>query len=100
MKSKETMLSKSKVKELGFTETMIRDLLPEPTEKANPHYQCAAPMKTWPESVVRKAMSTDAFAERKAKADARRASGTKATIRKAQTRKPSSVGWSTTFVTT
>lgn len=74
---KEDLVSKTRLKEMGFTDSMIRDLLPVPIEKANPMYRSAAPMKLWPRRIVDEAMGAAEFMERKALADKRRASAAK-----------------------
>lgn len=71
------MLTKGKVKELGFTDAMIRDLLPEPEEKPNPWYRSSAPMLLWDEAAVTEAMESEEFKTRRETADRRKASAAK-----------------------
>ena len=44
-KTDDEFITKSAIMEMGFTKSMIEKLLPEPTEKPNPYYKKAAPMK-------------------------------------------------------
>lgn len=77
-------ITKSRVKELGFTDKMIVDLLGEPDlEKTNPIFKCASPMKLWREDRVRKAMDSDEFRRARAAADKR----SQAAKKSAQTRR-------------
>ena len=66
------------VKGMGFTDKLIRDLLPEPELKQNPHYKCASPMKLWEKSVVEKAMQTEIFINAQAQRQKRKESAQKA----------------------
>lgn len=82
--AKDNCITKAQVKELGFTERMIAELLGAPDlEKENPVFKCAAPMKLWREDRVRRAMDSDAFRSARAIADKRSQSAKKA----AQTRR-------------
>ena len=57
-------LTKTEVKELGFSDRLIEALLPEPELRDNPRYRYAgAPMKLWLKSDVDRAMETDKFKE-------------------------------------
>lgn len=57
-------LTKTEVKELGFSDRLIEALLPEPELRDNPRYRYAgAPMKLWLKSDVDRAMETDEFKE-------------------------------------
>ena len=78
MEEKDKYISQGTVLDMGFTKTMIKNLLPEPELKPNPHYRCAAPMKLWLESDVRSVMETDAYREALVKAEKRKASAHKA----------------------
>ena len=72
------------LKERGWTEAMIRDLLGKPdTLRDNPHYKSAAPMRLWRLQHVEAVEATPEFAQRKARANGQRAAATKA----AQTKK-------------
>ena len=51
----------SEVKNMGFSEKLIRDLLPEPELARNPKYKCAAPMKLYLIADVQKAMKNELF---------------------------------------
>lgn len=55
------MYNKSELKERGWTEKLIRDLLPPPIEQRNPRYACAAPMKLWDMKTVHEAEEHPAF---------------------------------------
>lgn len=72
------MLSKKAIKELGWTDKMIKELLPEPKEVTNPIFKSAKPMKLWKESTVLKVMKTDEYKKMKEKLDKRRKSAKKA----------------------
>ncbi len=62
------------VRAMGFTDQLIKELLPEPKVLRNPHYSCATPMKLWYKDDVENAMHTKEFMEsqelRKKKVDA------------------------------
>ena len=67
------------LKERGWTEAMIRDLLGKPdTLRDNPHYKSAAPMRLWRLQHVEAVEATPEFAQRKARADGQRAAAAKA----------------------
>lgn len=51
---------------------MIKNLLPEPTERPNPHYKCAAPMKLWEQGKVLEIMETEDFKRALEKASKRK----------------------------
>lgn len=73
------MICKSALKDLGFTEKMIKELCPEPDgEATNPMYASAAPMKLWDEKRIKRIMRTKKFAELKLEADKRREACAKA----------------------
>ena len=62
------------LKHRGWTDAMIRDLLGEPDKRgANPHYRKAAPTRLFKISRVELIEATEAFTERMALADRRRA---------------------------
>lgn len=60
-KDKVTYICLSQVKEMGFNDKLVKDLLPEPILKDNPYYKKAMPMKLWDETIVKKAMETEAY---------------------------------------
>ena len=60
MKDYVPMLAKSKVKELGFSDKLIDELLPEPVLRPNPHHVSGPPMSLWKEADVEQAMETEA----------------------------------------
>lgn len=72
------MICLKELKEKGFSDKLIRELLPEPTLKTNPKYKCAPKMKLWEESDVEQAMCTDAFKEYQIKRAKRQAAAQKA----------------------
>ena len=51
----------SEIKGMGFTDKLIKELLPEPELKVNPHYKKAAPMKLWQITDVEAAMEDPSF---------------------------------------
>lgn len=55
------MLSQSKLLEMGWTKTLIRNFLPEPVLKTNPTYKCAASMKLWQKEKILSTMQTPEF---------------------------------------
>lgn len=61
MAEKEKKLTYSTVKGMGFSDKLIRELLPEPELVDNPHYKCAAPMRLYFEADVLKAMQEEPF---------------------------------------
>jgi hypothetical protein len=67
------MLSKSQILEMGWTQAMIKKLLPEPTLRPNPIYRSASPMKLWEEKVVLECMGTEEFRAEAEKAEKRKA---------------------------
>jgi hypothetical protein len=67
------------LRERGWTETMIRDLLGDPDLYAdNPHYKSAGPMRLWRLPRAEAAEGDPAFAARKERADRQRAAAGKA----------------------
>ena len=84
-------VAKSQVLKMGFTEKMIRDLLPAPKEEPNPYYKNAAPMKLWEESVVLEIMKTDAYQEAWEKASKRKKSAEKAQMTRKKRMEPVTV---------
>lgn len=62
----------STVKSYGFTDKLIRELLPEPELVINPHYRSGPKMKLWDESVVESAMKTEIFVSEMEKRNKRR----------------------------
>lgn len=72
MKDYVPMLAKSKVKELGFSDKLIDELLPEPVLRPNPHHVSGPPMSLWKEADVEQAMETEVFKAHIAKRNAMR----------------------------
>ena len=60
-KMKNTRITLSTVKSYGFTDKLIRELLPEPELVVNPHYRSGPKMKLWDVDVVESAMETEIF---------------------------------------
>jgi hypothetical protein len=66
------------LKERGWTEAMIRDLLGEPDRYVdNPHYKSAGQMRLWRLQRVEAAEAAPEFAGRKQRAGARKAAETR-----------------------
>ena len=59
--NKEKYFCKTELLSRGWTKKMIDALLPAPALKRNPHYLSAAPMQTWPESIVLKAEKSEEY---------------------------------------
>ena len=78
METKERMMCLSELKENGFNQKLIDELLPEPTLKQNSRYKKAAPMKLWHEDDVKKAMETQAYKDYQAVRAKRQAAAEKA----------------------
>lgn len=72
MNEKSQMITQSTILAMGWTKTMIKNLLPEPTERPNPHYKCAAPMKLWEQEKVLEVMETEDFKKALEKASKRK----------------------------
>lgn len=68
----------STVKSYGFTDKLIRELLPEPELVVNPHYRSGPKMKLWDVNVVESAMKTEIFAVEMEKRNKRKESAKKA----------------------
>lgn len=66
------MITQSTILTMGWTKTMINNLLSEPILKPNPNYRTKSPMKLWDKSVVLKTMETAAFKEALEKVNKRR----------------------------
>lgn len=75
------VLTQTAILERGWTKAMLK-LLPAPTEKRNPHYRSAPPMKLWQAADVEAVENSDAWREAKAKADKRKANAGKAVATK------------------
>lgn len=72
-------LTKTEVKELGFSDRLIDSLLPEPELRDNPLYRFAgAPMKLWRKDDVERAMETEEFKEHLKKRERRSQAARKA----------------------
>jgi len=72
------MITQKTILSMGWTKAMIDKLLPEPELKENPHYWRGAPMKLWPEVLVKSIMETEEYRMEKEKADCRKKSAQKA----------------------
>ncbi len=72
MNEKSQMITQSTILAMGWTKTMLKNLLPEPTERPNPHYKCAAPMKLWEQDKVLEVMETEDFKKALEKASKRK----------------------------
>lgn len=70
--NKKPMITQSTILERGWTKSMISAFLPDPIERENPHYKRAAPMKLWELETVEAMEQTEAFKQKKEKADAHR----------------------------
>lgn len=68
------MIAQKTILSMGWTKAMIDKLLPEPELKENPHYWRGAPMKLWPEALVKSIMETEEYRTEKEKADRRKKS--------------------------
>lgn len=77
-KIKEQTITKKTVKSLGFTDKLIKELLPEPRLVPNPHYKSAPEMQLWKRSDVENAMKNPAFQGAPEKKEARREAAKKA----------------------
>lgn len=64
------MLAMAAVKELGFSDRLIDELLPEPVLKPNPHHRTGPKMRLWKQADVERAMETDEFKAHLAKRNA------------------------------
>ena len=53
--------NQKKVKSLGFSDRLIKELLPEPILEKNPHHEDGHLMKLWPKSIVKAAMKDQRF---------------------------------------
>ena len=60
------------LKDMGWTDSLVKDFLPPPELKTNPHYKKAAPMKLWNLEQVHSVMETDAFKTALEKVEKRR----------------------------
>lgn len=79
---KEKTVTKTMVKSMGFTDKLIKQLLPEPELADNPRYKCAPKMKLWKLSDVEDAMKNQAFQESLKKREKRKAAAEKAVATK------------------
>lgn len=75
---KKPKITLSTVKSYGFTDKLIRELLPEPELVVNPHYRSGPKMKLWDATVVESAMKTEIFMAEMEKRKKRCASAKKA----------------------
>ena len=77
---------KSQLKDLGFTDKMIKDLvLRPPILKTNPHYKKAAPMQIWEQTYIYDIMDSEPFSVAKAKSEGRKIASKKALHTKRKT---------------
>ena len=75
---REPMLTKTTLRERGWTGALLRRFLPEPDEeKVNPHYKCAAPMQLYLVTRVEAAEGTAEFKAMQEKLASRRAGARK-----------------------
>lgn len=72
MESKTELITQSTIINMGWTKSMVKNLLPEPMEKPNPHYRCASPMKLWEKTKVLEIMKTEDFKKALEKANKRK----------------------------
>lgn len=89
---KERTITKTEVKSMGFTDKLIKELLPDPQLLPNPFYKSAAAMKLWKVSDVEDAMKNPVFQEslnkrKKYQEAAKKALATKVSKLKAETDK-------------
>ena len=80
-------VTQTQVLEMGFTKTMIQNLLPEPMFKENPHYRHAAPMKLWNKDEVKKVMQTEEYRVAWEKAKKRKAASKKSAKKTLETKR-------------
>lgn len=73
-----TKVTLTTVKSYGFTDKLIRELLPEPELAVNPHYRSGPKMKLWDASIVESAMKTETFVKEMEKRNKRKESAKKA----------------------
>lgn len=66
------------VRQMGFTDKLINQLLPEPVLVQNPYYKKASPMKLWDEETVIEATKQQAFIDEQGKRARRQESARKA----------------------
>lgn len=78
----EETVTQTAVKEMGFTDKLIKELLPEPKLVTNPYYKSAAKMKLWKLSDVEKAMENPIFQESLKKREKHKAAAEKAVATK------------------
>lgn len=76
-KTSENLISQTTILSMGFTKSMIANLLSDPILRDNPRYKSAAPMKLWKEADVLNVMGTEAFQAEAAKAARRKAGASK-----------------------
>ena len=71
-KKEENFICKSEILSRGWTQKLIKDFLPAPQYKRNPHYSSAANMQVWSEEAVINAENTAEFKAAYAKIEERR----------------------------
>lgn len=74
--------TQTEVKQLGFSQKMIADFLPDPILKTNPMYKSASPMKLWKCSDVDSVLESEEFKVAFDKNKNRRAGAAKAVLTK------------------
>lgn len=72
MQNKDEKVTLTAVKEMGFSDRLIKELLPEPQLVTNPRYMYAAKMKLWNINDVKKAMENQAFKDYQKKREKRK----------------------------
>ena len=83
MKMEKEYLTKTMVKERGWSDTMIDKFLPKPDQiKDNPKYKCAAPMKLYGKKRVERIEAKPTFLDAKEKSAVRRIGAKKAVVTK------------------
>lgn len=83
-KVREGKFTITEVRKKGFTDRLIRMLLPEPERVRNPMYASSPPMKLFREEDVLQAMQTKEFLEAQEKRQARKEAARKATLTRKQ----------------
>lgn len=83
-KVREGKFTITEVRKKGFTDRLIRMLLPEPERVRNPMYASSPPMKLFREEDVLRAMQTKEFLEAQEKRQARKEAARKATLTRKQ----------------
>lgn len=82
MDKEKTTYTKTEIKQRGWTDTMIKNLLPEPQLKPVPMHPSWGPMKLWDISLVEQVEGTEAFSKAMEKASKRKEAAEKAVVTK------------------